>query len=48
MCVGKKSDFLIDLGNINKLLVLTVAGKINLSSTMKLKGFGLPDLNKVR
>lgn len=46
--VGEKSDFLIDSGNMNKLLVLTVAEKINLLSTMKLKGFGLPDLNKVR
>lgn len=50
MCRGKnkKCDFLMDSGNMNKLLVFTVAEKINLLSTMKLKGFGLPDLNKVR
>lgn len=46
--LGNKSDFLIDSGNLNKILVLTVAEKINLLSTMKLKGFGLPDLSKVR
>lgn len=39
---------LIDSDNVNKLLVFIVAEKINLLSTMKLKGFGLPDLNKVR
>lgn len=45
---GGKTDFLIDSGNMNKLLVLMVAKKINLLSTIKLKGFGLPDRNKVR
>ena len=47
-CVWEKGDFLIDSGNMNKLIVLTVAKKINLLSTIKLKGFGLPNLNKVR
>lgn len=46
--MGGGTDFLIDSGNMNKLLVLMVAKKINLLSTIKLKGFGLPDLNKVR
>lgn len=45
--VGEKMQ-LIDSDNVNKLLVFTVAEKNNLLRTMKLKGFGLPDLNKVR